>query len=338
MVDARRRRRQITWSIPLAERGQFVGEGEHAEVAVAVVTYNSAHDMPTLINDLRRDARAMALRLVVVDNDSQDGSADLVAAEEDIVLIRSDRNLGFGAGVNEARTRIGPCSAVLILNPDMRVREHAVERMLASLRRSGVGAVVPLNITGADGAIDPTLRREPSIMRALGDAIGGGRRFPCRPGWLSETDMRPDSYTREHAVDWATGSVMLIRADVDQSVGKWTEEFFMYSEEIDYCRRIREQGHLVWFDPTAVFEHPGGGGGSGRSTALATLQTVNRIRYVEGRHGKAYATVFRAVVLLSAVIRSHRRPHRGSLRFIINRDRWRDLPAAPMPVEQRQAP
>lgn len=115
MVDARRRRRQITWSIPLAERGQFVGEGEHAEVAVAVVTYNSAHDMPTLINDLRRDARTMALRLVVVDNDSQDGSADLVAAEEDIVLIRSDRNLGFGAGVNEARTRIGPCSAVLIL-------------------------------------------------------------------------------------------------------------------------------------------------------------------------------------------------------------------------------
>jgi GT2 family glycosyltransferase len=185
----------------------------------------------------------MSCRLVVVDNDSQDGSADLVAAEEDIVLIRSDRNLGFGAGVNEARTRLGPCSAVLILNPDMRVREHAVERMLASSRRSGVGAVVPLNITGADGAIDPTLRREPSIMRALGDAIGGGRRFPSRPGWLSETDMRSDSYTREHAVDWATGSAMLIRADVEQSVGKWTEEFFMYSEEIDYCRRIREQGH-----------------------------------------------------------------------------------------------
>jgi GT2 family glycosyltransferase len=337
MSEAQSRRRRITWSIPLAERGRFVSEGEHAEVAVAVVTYNNASDVPTLIDDLRRDARAMSLRLVVVDNDSQDGSADLVAAEQDIILIRSDRNLGFGAGVNQARTRLGPCSAVLILNPDMRVREHAIERMLASLKIPGVGAVVPLNITGADGAIDPTLRREPSIMRALGDAIGGGRRFPSRPGWLSETDMRSASYTREHAVDWATGSAMLIRADVDQSVGNWTEEFFLYSEEIDYCRRIREQGHLVWFDPTAVVEHPGGGGGSGRSTALATLQTVNRVRYVEGRHGRAYATVFRAVVLLSAVIRSHSRLHRESLRFLINRDHWSNLPTAPVPVEQREA-
>ena len=54
---------------------------------------------------------------------------------------------------------------------------------------------------------------------------------------------------------------MLIRADVEQSVGDWIE-FFMYSEEIDYCRRIRERGYLAWFEPTAVVEHPGGGGGS----------------------------------------------------------------------------
>ena len=312
----------------MGERGRFVGPNDHADVAVVVVTYNSARDVPYLVADLRRDASKIALRLIVVDNDSSDGSADVVAAEDDIILIRSRGNLGFGAGINRARPQLGPCSTVLILNPDLRVREHAIDRIVAALQKPGVGAVVPLNVTGEDDAVDPTLRREPSIMRALGDAIVGGRRFPRRPSWLSETDLRTESYIREHAVDWATGSAMLIRADVEQAVGDWTEEFFMYSEEIDYCRRIREQGHLIWFEPTAVVEHPGGGGGSGRSTALSTLQTINRIRYVEGRHSRTYATMFRAVILLEAVMRSHRRPHRESLRFLLNRDRWSDLPTA----------
>lgn len=319
---------QIIWSILLGERGRFVQANEHADVAVVVVTYNSARYLPCLLDDLRRDAHEMALRLIVVDNDSCDDSADIVAAEEDIILIRSDGNLGFGAGINQARPRLGPCSAVLILNPDLRVRERAIERMVASLKKPGVGAVVPLNVTGEDDAIDPTLRREPSITRALGDAIVGGRRFRGRPPGLSETELRTESYTRDHAVDWATGSAMLIRADVEQSVGDWIEEFFMYSEEIDYCRRIRERGYLIWFEPAAVVEHAGGGGGSGRSTALSTLETVNRIRYVEGCHSRTYATVFRAVILLATVMRSHRRPHRESLRFLLNRDRWSDLPTA----------
>lgn len=325
-------------SLQLTERGSFVDTDNHADIAVVVVTYNSVHDLPLLITDLRRDAKVHAIRVIVVDNASQDGSADVADAHPDIVVVRSPQNAGFGAGINQARPHLGSCSTVLILNPDVRVHEGAIQQMLKSLEEPGVGAVVPLNITGCDGGLDTTLRREPSISRALGDALLGGRRFVHRPAWLSETDSRAESYTREHAVDWATGSALLIRVDVAQAVGDWNEEFFMYSEEIDYCRRIRERGFLVWFGPSAIVEHPGGGGGSGRTSALATLQAVNRIRYIEGRHGKAYAAAFRAVVVFSSAIRGHREQHRDALPYLLNRNRWSELPHGPSPSALSQRP
>lgn len=307
-------------------RGRFVTGNEKADVAIVVVTYNSANDIANLLLDLRRDGQRLALRVIVVDNDSKDGSAEIVSAETDVTLIRAGGNLGYAGGINRAHPHIGNCANVLILNPDLRVRRHAIEAMHKALMRPGVGAVVPLNLCQHDKQVDSTLRREPSITRALGDGIVGGRWLHRRPHWLSETELRPESYTCAHAVDWATGSAMMIRADVERLVGDWNEDFFLYSEETDYCRRIREQDRLVWFEPAAVVEHVGGG--SGTSAELSTLATVNRVRYVESCHTRAYAAAFRASIALTEAMRAHRPARRTALQFILNRDRWNDLPKA----------
>ncbi|MGW0023010.1 glycosyltransferase [Rhodococcus sp. NPDC003383] len=310
----------------MGNEGCFVSGDEWADVAVVVVTYNSARDIRNLLSDLRRDARHLALRVIVVDNESADDSADIVAAETDVILVRAGGNLGYAGGINRARRHIGRCTGVLVLNPDLRLRRHAIDRLLDSLSTPGIGAVVPLNIFQHSKQIDPTLRREPSISRALGDAIVGGRRFPRRPSWLSETELLPECYTFAHSVDWATGSAMMIRADVERAVGNWNENYFLYSEEIDYCRRIREQGRLVWFEPAAVVEHAGGG--SGTSAALSMLATVNRVRYIEDCHSRPYALAFRAVIAFTQAIRAHRPVPRASLQVVLNRERWRDLPHA----------
>jgi len=310
----------------VGNEGCFVSREEWADVAVVVVTYNSARDIRNLVTDLRRDARRLALRLIVVDNDSTDNSADIVAAEKDVILVRAGGNLGYAAGINRARRYIGRCTGVLVLNPDLRLRRYAIDELLNSLSRPGVGAVVPLNLFQHTDRIDPTLRREPSISRAFGDAIVGGRRLRRRPSWLSETELRPERYTCAHPVDWAVGSAMLISTDVERAVGNWSEDYFLYSEEIDYCRRIREQGRLIWFEPAAVVEHAGGG--SGTSAPLAMLATVNRVRYIENYHSRPYALAFRAVIALTQAIRVYRPLPRATLQIILNRERWKDLPHA----------
>lgn len=326
LLRLKRTARVVASAVPAAAqaegRGRFVGADEHADVAAVIVTYNSASDVPLLIDDLRLAAQQRPIRLIVVDNQSSDETVKVVRAHDDIVLIEADNNLGYSGGINAALPYINPTDSVLILNPDLTLAPDAIARMLTAAESDRIGAIVPMMLD-ADGTTYPSLRREPSLMRAFGDAFVGGK-IRNRPGFSSEIDARPRSYLEAHDVDWATGAVLLIPAAVARAVGDWSEDYFLYSEETDYCRRIRESGYRVRFEPSAVVKHRGGG--SGMSPALTKLMAVNRIRYVERHHEWAYALLFRAVVALSELLRSYDAVHRQTLAVVMNRGRWHDLP------------
>lgn len=308
-----------------AERGRFVTSDHHVDVTAVVVTYNSASDISPLIGDLRIEAHRNSIRVVVVDNQSSDGTAELIRAHSDIRLIESGGNLGYAGGINVGLPFTEPCDAVLILNPDLRLAPGAVARLLEALDDDRIGAVVPL-ILDSEGAVYTSLCREPSLTRAVGDAFLGSRLMRTRPEFLSEFDYRPESYVAARDVDWATGAALLVRAALARELGGWSEEYFLYSEETDYFRRIREAGKRVRFEPSAVVKHRQGG--SGTSSALATLTTVNRVRYVERHHWWGYAALFRVVVVMAEVVRSADPNHRRTLAVVANRHRWRELPQA----------
>ena len=306
------------------EPGRFVSGNEHAEVVAVVVTYNSASDIRRLIDDLRLAARDRLIRLVLVDNQSSDETVDVVRAHDDIILVESGGNLGYAGGINAGLPVVGRCDAVLFLNPDLALEPDAVTRLLTVTKDERIGAVVPL-ILDAEGATYPSLRREPSLSRAIGDALLGSK-IRARPGFSSEIDLRPASYLQAHDVDWAGGAALLVPATVVREVGPWNEEFFLYAEEVDYFRRIRLTGRRIRFEPAAVVHH--WEGGSGKSPGLATLKAVNRIRYIERHHGRVYSVLFRVVVSLSEALRSYDAVHRRNLAVILNRRRWQELPQA----------
>ncbi|MGW0017274.1 WecB/TagA/CpsF family glycosyltransferase [Rhodococcus sp. NPDC003382] len=308
-----------------AARGTFVAPGRRAVVTVVVVTHNSADDISRLIDDLSLAAHELSIRVVVVDNRSSDGTPALVRLHPDVTLVETGGNLGYAGGINAALPFVDPCDAVLILNPDLTLAVDTVTRLMASLRCDDrIGAVVPL-ILDENGELYPSIRREPSLMGAVGDALFGGR-LRKRPRFLSEIVYNPEDYLDAHDVDWATGAAVLIRAWVAREVGPWNEEFFLYSEETDYFRRIRKGGHLVRFEPSAIVQHRQGG--SGTSPVLTRLMTVNRVRYVERHHGGTYSMLFRSVVALSEALRAYDPEHRRTLSTVLRRRKWRELPHA----------
>jgi exopolysaccharide biosynthesis WecB/TagA/CpsF family protein len=321
-------------SIPTdgVERGRFVSRGEHADIAAVVVTYNSASDVSQLIDDLRLAARRRLIRLIVVDNQSSDETVNVVRVHDDITLVESGGNLGYAGGINAGLPLIGNCDTVLILNPDLALTPETVTRLLTTADDECIGAVVPL-ILDEDGAIYPSLRREPCLARAIGDALLGSK-IRARPGFSSEIVSRRASYLEAHDVDWATGAALLVPAAVAREVGEWNEEFFLYSEETDYFRRIRASGRRIRFEPSAVVTHRGSG--SGTSHELATLLAVNRVRYIERHHGRVYSALFRAVVALAEALRSYDAVHRRALAIILNRRRWQGLPRATKPIPPHQ--
>jgi exopolysaccharide biosynthesis WecB/TagA/CpsF family protein len=311
-----------------AERGSFVSRGEHAVIAAIAVTYNSASDVSQLINDLRLSAREHPIRLIVVDNKSSDDTVNVVRAHDDIILVESAGNLGYAGGINAGLPYVGNCDNIMFLNPDLALAPDAVTRLLAAADAERIGAVVPLILDEA-GTIYRSLRREPSLTRALGNALLGSK-IRALPGFSSEIDFGPANYLKPRDVDWATGAALLVPAPVAREVGEWNEEFFLYSEETDYFRRIRATGCRIRFEPAAVVQHRGGG--SGTSPELATLMAVNRVRYIERHHGRRYSALFRLLVALGEALRSYDAVHRRTLATVLNRRRWPDLPQATKPI------
>lgn len=302
--------------------GSFARIGEPADVVVYVVTYNSTGTLDALIGGLRHEAGSVRLRVVVADNDSPDGTLSALESYPDVFALPTGGNLGYASGINAATRIPGGNETVLVLNPDMKVEPGAISNLYQRMVRSGAGIVVP-QLLEEDGSVYPSLRREPSILGAVGDALLGSR-FRNRPRWFSEMDYDAESYRHPHRFQWATGAALLIRADLAERLGDWDDRFFLYSEEVDYFRRARAAGESLWYEPTARMTH--WRGGSGTSAQLNALMAVNRIRYVRKYHPGRYSSAFRAVIILSEALRMLKTSRRGVLRTVLDERSWVDLP------------
>jgi GT2 family glycosyltransferase len=311
----------VTATVPRAAGAPT--DNEVVDCAIVIVTYNSADEVGGLLDSLPRAADGLRLRVIVVDNDSSDDTADVVAARPWATFVRSGGNLGYAGGINVGRRHTGPARSVAVLNPDLRLEPGSLRRLFEVARQSGAGAAVPRMLDEV-GTLSPSLRREPSVLRALGDALLGGK-WPGRPAWLSEIVWAREPYDRPGTADWATGAALLVTAEADDTVGAWDDErFFLYSEETDYCRRLRQAGVGIRYVPDAVAIHRGGGSGSG--PALVALTQVNRLRYFRKYHGRLTSAAFAATVVLSEVMRIRRPENRRALRAIMSRRSRSTLP------------
>jgi len=274
------------------------------------------------MSSLRREASSLRLRVVVADNDSSDETLRSLTSYPDAYALSTGGNLGYASGINIASRASGPTHTVLVLNPDLEILPGSISAMHHRINHSAAGVVVP-QLLASDGSTYESLRREPTVATAFGDALFGAK-FPSRPSWLAETDYASESYQHAHRVDWASGAAVMVRADLADMLGDWDEQFFLYSEEVDYFRRAREAGATIWYEPDARVIHHGGG--SGASTQLNALLAVNRIRYIRKYHDARYAWWFRNAVALTEVLRYYKPTRPQILRFVMDESSWDALP------------
>lgn len=257
------------------------------DVCVVIVSHNSAHVLPHLLDSVPAAMSGLLYEIVVVDNDSTDGSADYLLTRPDVHLVRS-QNVGYAAGINKGVRSGRPARSVLVLNPDTELAAGSVVRMFAALSQRGVGVVTPL-VRTANGGVEQSLKREPSILRRIGLNRTG-------LALLTENETDPRAYTVSHSVDWAVGAVLLVSSSCYWDLGGWDESYFLYSEETDFCRRARDHGYDVRFEPDAVTVHLGGE--SGVTPHTHTLKAVNSVRYYSRLHSRPASYVYWFVTLM----------------------------------------
>lgn len=271
-------------------------------VAIIIVTYNSAAVLDNCLRSLR--STGVDLKTVVVaDNGSRDDSLMIAKSATDLPMITVEmgRNAGYAAAINAGVDSIDVAAldAIMVLNPDCMLRPDTIAVLWRALREPGRGIAVP-RLLNPDGTLQPSLRRLPTVRRAIAEAVLGARAGHI--GSLGELIADPAHYAEPGPAVWATGAAMLISTEAMASIGPWDESFLLYSEETEYALRAADNGWTLWYEPAAVVEHVGGE--SGTSPRLAALVIVNKVALFRRRHRFPTTAAFYLVVLLGESVRA----------------------------------
>ncbi|MFO7947040.1 MAG: glycosyltransferase family 2 protein [Armatimonadota bacterium] len=227
------------------------------ETSVCIVNWNTREFLRDCLQSLRDNVEGPAPEIIVVDNASTDGSAQMVRAQfSDVTLIALEENIGYAAGNNRAIEEAGG-HRILLLNPDIVVQEGSVEALHDFLdEHPEAGAVAP-RLLQPDGSVQLTCRSFPDPDVILYEALGLSRLFPhsrtfgkYRMSWWDYDDTRP--------VDQPMASALLIRSDVFDEIGLFDERFPIFFNDVDFCRRMWDAGWEIWFTPEAQMRHEGG--------------------------------------------------------------------------------
>jgi N-acetylglucosaminyl-diphospho-decaprenol L-rhamnosyltransferase len=266
-----------------------------ADLAVVVCNYNTGDYLTRCLRSAFEQAGEARVEVVVVDNASRDGSADrAVAANPGVRLIRNPTNRGFAAAINQG---IAATAApfVLLLNPDGEIVGGTLGGFLkVAAEHPRAGAIGPV-VRDPDGTIYPSARKVPTMAEALGHFAVGP--FTPRNPWTRAYKLADWDRRSERQVEWVSGSCMLIRREAMVAAGPLDERFFLYVEDVDFCRRLRAAGWEVWFSPELEVVHVGAIS-TGRSRWARRQHARSIYRYYAKHRTKPWEIALRPAVWL----------------------------------------
>ncbi|MFN8486465.1 MAG: glycosyltransferase family 2 protein [Caldilineaceae bacterium] len=242
------------------------------DLAVVILNYNTAELLRDCLRSLFASVGNFRMQVCVVDNASSDGSSALVRTEFPTVqLIANQANIGYSAGNNvglrmfgfgeptalttKPSTELALPRYILLLNPDTLLPPHALAEMLAFMdAHPEIGAAGP-RVRRPDGSLDRACRRSfPTPQVSFYRMTGLSRLFP-KSQWFNAYNLEFMPEDAVHAVDSVVGAYMQIRREAVLQAGLLDEDFFMYGEDVDWAKRIKDAGWQVWYNGQVEITH-----------------------------------------------------------------------------------
>lgn len=262
------------------------------DLSISIVSWNTLQVLRECLASVYETAGDLDYEVIVVDNASSDGSADMVNQEyPQATLIRNAENRGFAAANNQALA-VSRGRYFLLLNPDTICKPGALEKLVGFLDSHSRCAAVGPMVLNPDGSLQYSWARFPTfwgeVRGRLDRRISGVQNVPATPSEVRELGA--------FRVDWIGGCCLMARREAIDRVGPMDEAFFMYCEETDWCKRFADAGWEVWVEPSAEIIHFGGQSSAQVVSEAAVLLRRNKRRYFEKHCGK-----FRGFVLWSVL-------------------------------------
>lgn len=268
-------------------------EPEKIDLSIIIVNWNTCELLAQCLTSLERASPKLRYEIIVVDNGSADGSVTMVRTRfPQVRLIENDHNAGFARANNQGLS-ISKARYSLLLNSDTIVHPHTLERLVEVAESHPSVGVVGCKLLNLDGTLQASWAKYPTLWSEL---LGRN----VRERRLVETE--PDVYD----VDWIGGACFLVRASAIAQVGLLDEDYFMYSEELDWCFRMRRSGWRVFYLASSAITHLGGASASRASSLQMARLYDSKIRFFQKHYGTASARMLRyglAVANLAGLVR-----------------------------------
>jgi GT2 family glycosyltransferase len=227
------------------------------DLSVVIVSFNTREVLRRCLKTLATEAKQFSAEVLVVDNASRDGSAEMVISEfPHVRLLQAGKNLGFAAANNLA-FQAAQGKYLVLLNSDAFLLPGALDRAIAHMEEYPGTGLAGGRLIGEDGSWQPSARQFPSLLNDFMSFSGLAHRFQKSRFW-GRADRTWADPLEETGTDWVPGAFSIIRASVLEQVGGFDDSFFLYYEEVDLCRRIKAAGYAVRYLPDVGVVHLGG--------------------------------------------------------------------------------
>jgi GT2 family glycosyltransferase len=269
--------------------------GARASVSVVVVTYNALPWVERALESVRGH------ETIVVDHGSTDGTLELVRERFPEARLIEQENKGLGGGSN-AGMRVASGDYFLLLNSDAWALEGSLERLAAFAEEHAEAAVVGPKLLNLDGTLQRSVRGFPTLWR-LATEYFFLRKLAPRSRALNAFYGGGFAYDEPREAEFLMGACLLVRREAADTVGLFDENFFMFSEETDWCYRFRQAGWKVLFTPNAEFVHVGGASTRQNWGPMFREQVRGHLRFLAKHRGPREAERARRLLLVSLQLR-----------------------------------
>lgn len=276
--------------------------GVDSTLAVVTVTYSPGEHLENFLTSLT-SATVLPTQVILADNGSIDGAPEAAdAAHENVRLLRTGGNIGYGGAINRAVAEIDPSAEfVIVANPDVRWHPGSIDELLeAALRWPRAGSLGPL-IHEPDGSVYPSARTVPTLASGAGHALLGTV-WPANP-WTRRYRQENEEIS-ERPVGWLSGSCLLLRRAAFDSIDGFDSRYFMYMEDVDLGDRLGRAGWLNVYVPSAVVTHAKGHAAGRHPELMLPAHHESAYRFQADRHPHGWQAPLRWALRAGLAVRS----------------------------------
>jgi GT2 family glycosyltransferase len=272
------------------------------DVSIIIVNWNTKQLLQDCLTSVYERAGEVDYEIIVVDNASTDGSAEMIKIDfRQVILIENTENRGFAAANNQGMA-VAKGRYVLLLNSDTVVLDNVIANTVRFADENPQAAVAGCRVLNPDRTLQRTCFMFPSILNMLLSSTYLYKLFPKnrffgreQMTWWDRSDVRK--------VDVVTGCFMLVRREAIEQVGVMDERFFMYGEETDWCYRFWKKGWTVMFAPVGQIIHFGGQSTAKRPVAMIVQLRLSILKFIRKHYGWPSYLIARFLVALFFAVR-----------------------------------